>query len=155
MWRTGGTGEMINHHKSARQCYNFPNVCGRMVSSFPPTEVGKWVMFLSFVSSQLLNDLSTRVCVFVGVCARACMSDVWSITHPSSLWPCITLSLTSICLINFKVVKLLNNKRSQAVGILMSSIHLDMKDIHNGKCYHVVVQYIWTYLPVKLFKKIQ
>ncbi|TKS85780.1 Formin-2 [Collichthys lucidus] len=30
------------------------------------------------------------------------------------------------------VVKLLNNKRSQAVGILMSSIHLDMKDIHNA-----------------------
>uniref|UniRef100_G3PRG2 FH2 domain-containing protein n=1 Tax=Gasterosteus aculeatus aculeatus TaxID=481459 RepID=G3PRG2_GASAC len=28
-----------------------------------------------------------------------------------------------------KVVKLLNNKRSQAVGILMSSLHLDMKDI--------------------------
>ncbi|KAE8280775.1 Formin-2 [Larimichthys crocea] len=31
-----------------------------------------------------------------------------------------------------QVVKLLNNKRSQAVGILMSSIHLDMKDIHNA-----------------------
>uniref|UniRef100_A0A3Q1HZ98 FH2 domain-containing protein n=1 Tax=Anabas testudineus TaxID=64144 RepID=A0A3Q1HZ98_ANATE len=30
------------------------------------------------------------------------------------------------------VVKLLSNKRSQAVGILMSSIHLDMKDIHNA-----------------------
>ncbi|KAI9535562.1 Formin-2 [Dissostichus eleginoides] len=30
------------------------------------------------------------------------------------------------------VVKLLNNKRSQAVGILMSSIHLDMKDIQNA-----------------------
>uniref|UniRef100_A0A1A8ATC8 Formin 2b n=1 Tax=Nothobranchius furzeri TaxID=105023 RepID=A0A1A8ATC8_NOTFU len=28
-----------------------------------------------------------------------------------------------------QVVKLLNNKRSQAVGILMSSLHLDMKDI--------------------------
>ncbi|XP_049927928.1 formin-2 [Epinephelus moara] len=31
-----------------------------------------------------------------------------------------------------QVVKLLNNKRSQAVGILMSSIHLDMKDIQNA-----------------------
>ncbi|XP_029927242.1 formin-2 [Myripristis murdjan] len=31
-----------------------------------------------------------------------------------------------------QVVKLLNNKRSQAVGILMSSIHLDMKDIRNA-----------------------
>ncbi|XP_034538146.1 formin-2 [Notolabrus celidotus] len=31
-----------------------------------------------------------------------------------------------------QVVKLLSNKRSQAVGILMSSIHLDMKDIHNS-----------------------
>lgn len=30
----------------------------------------------------------------------------------------------------------MNNKRSQAVGILMSSIHLDMKDIQNGKPYH-------------------
>ncbi|XP_073903323.1 formin-2 isoform X2 [Castor canadensis] len=32
-----------------------------------------------------------------------------------------------------QVVKLLSNKRSQAVGILMSSLHLDMKDIqHDG-----------------------
>ncbi|TSL04187.1 Formin-2 [Bagarius yarrelli] len=30
------------------------------------------------------------------------------------------------------VVKLLNNKRSQAVGILMSSLHLDMKDIQHA-----------------------
>uniref|UniRef100_A0A663N478 Formin-2 n=1 Tax=Athene cunicularia TaxID=194338 RepID=A0A663N478_ATHCN len=29
-----------------------------------------------------------------------------------------------------QVVKLLSNKRSQAVGILMSSLHLDMRDIH-------------------------
>ncbi|XP_045567593.1 LOW QUALITY PROTEIN: formin-2 [Salmo salar] len=32
-----------------------------------------------------------------------------------------------------QVVKLLNNKRSQAVGILMSSLHLDMKDIQHGE----------------------
>ncbi|XP_047673514.1 formin-2 isoform X2 [Tachysurus fulvidraco] len=31
-----------------------------------------------------------------------------------------------------QVVKLLNNKRSQAVGILMSSLHLDMKDIQHS-----------------------
>ncbi|XP_077438382.1 uncharacterized protein fmn2a [Vanacampus margaritifer] len=31
-----------------------------------------------------------------------------------------------------QVAKLLSNKRSQAVGILMSSIHLDMKDIQNA-----------------------
>ncbi|XP_068611012.1 formin-2 [Brachionichthys hirsutus] len=31
-----------------------------------------------------------------------------------------------------QVVKLLNNKRSQAVGILMSSLHLDMKDINHA-----------------------
>ncbi|XP_054610797.1 formin-2-like [Dunckerocampus dactyliophorus] len=31
-----------------------------------------------------------------------------------------------------QVVKLLNNKRSQAVGILMSSLHLDMKDIEHA-----------------------
>ncbi|GAA6078165.1 formin-2, partial [Tachysurus ichikawai] len=30
-----------------------------------------------------------------------------------------------------QVVKILNNKRSQAVGILMSSLHLDMKDIQH------------------------
>lgn len=34
---------------------------------------------------------------------------------------------------NSQVVKLLSNKRSQAVGILMSSIHLDMRDIQNGE----------------------
>lgn len=33
----------------------------------------------------------------------------------------------------YQVVKLLNNKRSQAVGILMSSLHLDMKDIQHGE----------------------
>ena len=33
-------------------------------------------------------------------------------------------------------MKLLNNKRSQAVGILMSSLHLDMKDIQHGKERH-------------------
>ncbi|KAF3691470.1 Formin-2 [Channa argus] len=31
-----------------------------------------------------------------------------------------------------QVVKVLNNKRSQAVGILMSSLHLDMKDIQHA-----------------------
>ncbi|XP_027145508.1 formin-2 isoform X2 [Larimichthys crocea] len=31
-----------------------------------------------------------------------------------------------------QVMKLLNNKRSQAVGILMSSLHLDMKDIQHA-----------------------
>lgn len=31
-----------------------------------------------------------------------------------------------------QVVKVLSNKRSQAVGILMSSLHLDMKDIRNA-----------------------
>uniref|UniRef100_A0A8C5GS84 FH2 domain-containing protein n=1 Tax=Gouania willdenowi TaxID=441366 RepID=A0A8C5GS84_GOUWI len=34
-----------------------------------------------------------------------------------------------------QVVKLLNNKRSQAVGILMSSLHLDMKDIQHAILY--------------------
>lgn len=52
------------------------------------------------------------------------------------------LLLWLIYFIYFQVVKLLNNKRSQAVGILMSSLHLDMKDIHHGEhrfvsiCYH-------------------
>lgn len=34
-------------------------------------------------------------------------------------------------------MKLLSNKRSQAVGILMSSIHLDLRDIQNGEGRHV------------------
>ncbi|CAG14197.1 unnamed protein product, partial [Tetraodon nigroviridis] len=36
------------------------------------------------------------------------------------------------CCVVYQVVKLLNNKRSQAVGILMSSLHLDMKDIQHA-----------------------
>lgn len=42
-----------------------------------------------------------------------------------------------------QVVKLLSNKRSQAVGILMSSLHLDMKDIQHGKCpnKHLAFEY--------------
>lgn len=39
----------------------------------------------------------------------------------------------NICV--FQVMKLLNNKRSQAVGILMSSLHLDMKDIQHGQSF--------------------
>ncbi len=38
-----------------------------------------------------------------------------------------------------QVVKLLNNKRSQAVGILMSSLHLDMKDIQNGEVIYSII----------------
>lgn len=38
-----------------------------------------------------------------------------------------------MCWVVHQVVKLLNNKRSQAVGILMSSLHLDMKDIQHGE----------------------
>uniref|UniRef100_A0A8B9LN01 Formin 2 n=1 Tax=Astyanax mexicanus TaxID=7994 RepID=A0A8B9LN01_ASTMX len=38
-----------------------------------------------------------------------------------------------------QVVKLLNNKRSQAVGILMSSLHLDMKDIQHVNVLSLVV----------------
>lgn len=42
--------------------------------------------------------------------------------------------ILSVCVcVVFQVVKLLNTKRSQAVGILMSSLHLDMKDIQHGE----------------------
>ncbi|KAL7856595.1 hypothetical protein SRHO_G00154940 [Serrasalmus rhombeus] len=47
-----------------------------------------------------------------------------------------------------QVVKLLNNKRSQAVGILMSSLHLDMKDIQHVTCVDAVIpEYrVWSIL---------
>lgn len=33
----------------------------------------------------------------------------------------------------FQIIKLLDGKRSQAVGILISSLHLEMKDIQQGE----------------------
>lgn len=33
----------------------------------------------------------------------------------------------------FQLIKLLDGKRSQAVGILISSLHLEMKDIQQGE----------------------
>lgn len=39
----------------------------------------------------------------------------------------------------FQIVKLLDGKRSQAVGILISSLHLDMKDIQQGKNGFLIV----------------
>lgn len=35
--------------------------------------------------------------------------------------------------LSFQLIKLLDGKRSQAVGILISSLHLEMKDIQHGK----------------------
>lgn len=32
-----------------------------------------------------------------------------------------------------QIIKLLDGKRSQAVGILISSLHLEMKDIQKGE----------------------
>lgn len=49
------------------------------------------------------------------------------------MWLMFYYSNEVIILCLSQVVKLLNNKRSQAVGILMSSLHLDMKDIQNGE----------------------
>lgn len=49
-----------------------------------------------------------------------------------------------------QVVKLLNNKRSQAVGILMSSLHLDMKDIQHGAFRRLTVRRL---LPQRLLLK--
>lgn len=39
----------------------------------------------------------------------------------------------------FQLIKLLDGKRSQAVGILISSLHLEMKDIQQGEqnCFHM------------------
>ena len=58
-------------------------------------------------------------------------------------------SLLELCL--SQVAKLLSNKRSQAVGILMSSIHLDMKDIQNGELgglHHASTNQQLTFLVV-------
>lgn len=51
----------------------------------------------------------------------------------------------------WQVVKLLSNKRSQAVGILMSSLHLDMKDIQHGKYNKVVLDEICSKKWLHLF----
>ncbi len=52
---------------------------------------------------------------------------------------CNKIYLLSLSLWLSQVVKLLNNKRSQAVGILMSSLHLDMKDIQNGEVIYQII----------------
>ena len=42
---------------------------------------------------------------------------------------------------SFQIIKLLDGKRSQTVGILISSLHLEMKDIQQGKCFlHLMYQ---------------
>lgn len=57
---------------------------------------------------------------------------------------CFTLNPTNtlkasqfqlICFLFFQIIKLLDGKRSQAVGILISSLHLEMKDIQQGEKY--------------------
>lgn len=35
--------------------------------------------------------------------------------------------------LSLQIIKVLDSKRSQAVGILMSSLHLEMKDIQQGE----------------------
>lgn len=71
-------------------------------------------------------------CSFLGNPQRIMISDFESITKCTGG--------ISFCnnnpVLNSQVVKLLSNKRSQAVGILMSSIHLDMRDIQNGEDGH-------------------
>lgn len=43
------------------------------------------------------------------------------------------MSFFSIFVCFFQIIKLLDGKRSQAVGILISSLHLEMKDIQQGE----------------------
>lgn len=38
-----------------------------------------------------------------------------------------------------QIIKLLDGKRSQAVGILISSLHLEMKDIQQGESKHLMI----------------
>lgn len=41
--------------------------------------------------------------------------------------------LLCACVCLCQIIKLLDGKRSQAVGILISSLHLEMKDIQQGE----------------------
>lgn len=77
------------------------------------------VFFFCLASEQLL----LKMCCSCGISAAAMCTHA---PPPHSL------------VVVPKVVKLLSNKRSQAVGILMSSIHLDMRDIHNGEWWDQV-----------------
>lgn len=42
-----------------------------------------------------------------------------------------TVVMVTVCVC--QIIKLLDGKRSQAVGILISSLHLEMKDIQQGE----------------------
>lgn len=44
--------------------------------------------------------------------------------------------------LSFQIIKLLDGKRSQTVGILISSLHLEMKDIQQGKQFKTTGYYI-------------
>lgn len=49
----------------------------------------------------------------------------------------------------FQIIKLLDGKRSQAVGILISSLHLEMKDIQQGEfsvAYLCCQEAVWVYI---------
>lgn len=46
----------------------------------------------------------------------------------------VVMASMGVCVCLFQIIKLLDGKRSQAVGILISSLHLEMKDIQQGKC---------------------
>lgn len=62
---------------------------------------------------------------------------------------CLPMHL-SLSLCTAQVVKILSNKRSQAVGILMSSLHLDMKDIQNGELMQIMTRYAAQFDAVRL-----
>lgn len=51
----------------------------------------------------------------------------------------------------FQIIKLLDGKRSQAVGILISSLHLEMKDIQQGEfsvAYLCCQETVWVYVMI-------
>lgn len=54
----------------------------------------------------------------------------------------LTSSINMTLFFFFQLIKLLDGKRSQAVGILISSLHLEMKDIQQGEqnCFHMSVR---------------
>lgn len=59
----------------------------------------------------------------------------WLETKIDGSWPVkeslIETNLSYICL-RFQVAKLLDDKRSQAVGIFMSSLHIEMRDLEQA-----------------------
>lgn len=70
---------------------------------------------------------------------------------------CMAISACVNFMFKFQIIKLLDGKRSQTVGILISSLHLEMKDIQQGKSSPSFPPnfYFFQHFIVKDFKHIK